>query len=241
MRILIIRHGDPDYSIDGLTEKGKREVLLLKDRMLKEDITKVYCSIYGRAKLTAKPFLDELKINAEYCDWLKEFNHNKIKVPYSELPIYCWDILPQFLNTVQNIYHPIKWKEVDFIKNSTVPNSYDYVIENFDKMLLSHGYKRNGYNYIAEKSNHDTIVLVCHFGLTAILLSHLLNCSPYSIWQHTFTAPTSITTIYTEERENGIAEFRLNCLGDVNHLIQNGEPVSFSGRFCECFTDDTRH
>ena len=27
MRILIIRHGDPDYKIDSLTEKGKREAL----------------------------------------------------------------------------------------------------------------------------------------------------------------------------------------------------------------------
>ena len=30
MKILIIRHGDPDYSIDSLTEKGWREAELLK-------------------------------------------------------------------------------------------------------------------------------------------------------------------------------------------------------------------
>ena len=33
MRILIIRHGDPDYEIDGLTEKGKREAALLAKRL----------------------------------------------------------------------------------------------------------------------------------------------------------------------------------------------------------------
>ena len=38
MRLLIIRHGDPDYSIDSLTEKGWREAELLKDRLLKLDI-----------------------------------------------------------------------------------------------------------------------------------------------------------------------------------------------------------
>ena len=43
MRILIIRHGDPDYEIDGLTEKGKREAALLAKRLEKEDITAVYC------------------------------------------------------------------------------------------------------------------------------------------------------------------------------------------------------
>ena len=43
MRIMIIRHGDPDYEIDGLTEKGKREAQLLADRLVREDITRVYC------------------------------------------------------------------------------------------------------------------------------------------------------------------------------------------------------
>ena len=241
MRILIIRHGDPDYTIDGLTEKGKREVELLKNRMIKEDITKVYCSIYGRARLTAKPFLDALGIEAEYCDWLKEFDGNKVQLPYSDKPRSCWDILPNYVNSLTDIYHPTNWKNVEFVKNSTVPTSYDYVVENLDKMLSSHGYVRDKYNYIAKKSNHDTIVLVCHFGITSVLLSHLLNCSPYSIWQHMCTLPTSVTTLYTEEREKGIAEFRLTCLGDTSHLTQYGEPDSFSARFCECFSDDTRH
>ena len=33
MRILIIRHGDPDYEHDSLTEKGLREANLLKKRL----------------------------------------------------------------------------------------------------------------------------------------------------------------------------------------------------------------
>ena len=38
MRLLIIRHGDPDYTNDSLTEKGKREAELLSDRIAKEKI-----------------------------------------------------------------------------------------------------------------------------------------------------------------------------------------------------------
>lgn len=241
MRILIIRHGDPNYEIDGLTEKGKREVEFLRQRMVKEDIDKVYCSIYGRAKLTAKPFLDSLGITAEYCDWLKEFDGNEVKLPYNREYDLCWDVLPQYIDTLDDIFHPTKWKEVEFVKNSNVPNAYDYVVKNFDELLLKHGYRREKFNYKVEKSNHDTIVLVCHFGLTSILLSRIMNCSPYSIWQHAFTAPTAVTTIYTEERENGYASLRISSLGDVNHLIQNGEQPSFSGRFCECFTDKDKH
>lgn len=36
MRLLIIRHGDPDYAVDSLTEKGRREAEFLAERMAKE-------------------------------------------------------------------------------------------------------------------------------------------------------------------------------------------------------------
>ena len=38
MKILIIRHGEPDYSIDSLTEKGWRETEILADRLEKADV-----------------------------------------------------------------------------------------------------------------------------------------------------------------------------------------------------------
>ena len=52
MQLLIIRHGDPDYSIDSLTKKGWREAELLADRLSKLDIKAFYVSPLGRAKDT---------------------------------------------------------------------------------------------------------------------------------------------------------------------------------------------
>ena len=192
MKILIIRHGDPDYKNDTLTEVGKLEAEFLKKRIEKENVTSVYCSILGRAKDTAQPFLNALSLKATYCDWLKEFGYATVLFPYNNEPDSCWDVLPEYINTLQNIYHPTLWKEEEFIKNSDVPKCYDYVVKNLDKILENHGYVRDGFNYKVEKSNHDTIVLVCHFGVTAVLLSHLLNCSPYSIWQHVWTDISTI-------------------------------------------------
>ena len=49
MRIIFIRHGDPDYVNDSLTEKGVREAELLAKRVAKwENITQFYCSPLGR-------------------------------------------------------------------------------------------------------------------------------------------------------------------------------------------------
>ena len=35
MKLLIVRHGDPDYSIDSLTEKGWREAEFLSEKLSK--------------------------------------------------------------------------------------------------------------------------------------------------------------------------------------------------------------
>ena len=52
MRIFIIRHGDPDYERDTLTEKGHREAALLAKRYKDEKIDYFYSSPLGRAKHT---------------------------------------------------------------------------------------------------------------------------------------------------------------------------------------------
>ena len=53
MKILIIRHGEPDYSIDSLTEKGWREAELLSRRLAPLGIRDFYVSPLGRAQDTA--------------------------------------------------------------------------------------------------------------------------------------------------------------------------------------------
>ena len=66
MKILIIRHGDPDYTIDSLTEKGKTEAELLSDRISKMDIKKFYVSPLGRAKATADYTLKKMKMHKKH-------------------------------------------------------------------------------------------------------------------------------------------------------------------------------
>ena len=44
MKLIIIRHGDPDYEHDSLTQKGVREAQLLSDRISQLDVKAFYCS-----------------------------------------------------------------------------------------------------------------------------------------------------------------------------------------------------
>lgn len=242
MKLIIIRHAEPDYEIDGLTQKGQREAELLGDRLCALNPDAFYCSTMGRARKTIEPTLKRLGREAEYCTWLREFDfENKVKLPYLDREKGCWDLLPDFVEENPELYSPDRWTEVDFIKNSRVPQVYASVCREFDRVLEFHGYKRQGYNYRVTESNHKTLVFTCHFGVGAVLISHILGCSPYSVWQHTVLLPSSVTVFNSEERIEGSALFRAASIGDTAHLYRAGEENSFMARYCECYMDTTRH
>ena len=50
MKLLFIRHGDPDYTIDSLTEKGWKEAEFLSEKIAALDVRDFYVSPLGRAR-----------------------------------------------------------------------------------------------------------------------------------------------------------------------------------------------
>lgn len=241
MKLVIVRHGDPDYSIDSLTEKGWREVSLLADRLSKLDVKEFYVSPMGRAKDTASLTLKKMNRTATEYEWLREFQGKCIR-PDVNREIICWDFLPQDWTKDPRFYDKDHWTDPEVMQEYHVKKEYDWVIESFDKLLAEHGYERDGENYRVRKANNDTLVFFCHFGVGCVLLSHLLHMSPMLLWHGLAAAPSSVTICNTEERREGIAAFRMSCYGDVSHLYAADEPPAFAARFCECFTnEDERH
>ena len=243
MRILIIRHGDPDYTIDSLTEKGKREAELLSLKLEKENINNIYVSPLGRARDTAEYTLRRKGMEGTVCEWLKEFPIKIHRPDHADGVKHCvWDWLPADWTVRENFYSAEKWCDEPEFEGSGTREEYKSVTDEFDKLLASHGYVREGKYYRAVRSNEDTIALFCHFGLECVLLGHLMSISPMPLWHGFCAAPTSVTTIYTEERRQGIASFRAAAIGDVSHLYAGGEEPSFAARWCETFDRvDQRH
>ena len=73
MKLVFIRHGDPDYSIDSLTPRGWKEAEALAARVAQWEVDDFYVSPLGRAQDTAKVSLDAIGRTAETLDWLREF------------------------------------------------------------------------------------------------------------------------------------------------------------------------
>lgn len=235
MRIIIVRHGDPDYYVDSLTETGWKEARLLADRLSKLDVKEFYVSPLGRAQDTAKPTLEKMGRTGITCDWLKEFSPQINRPDTTDKKRVPWDWLPADWTAREEFFDKDKWYQNPIMAEGGVGKEYNWVIENFDKVLAEHGYVREGAYYRVEKPNRDTLVFICHFGLESVLLSHLLNVSPMIIWHGTCAAPSSVTSIYTEERREGVAYFRMGYFGDVSHLYAAGEEPAFAARFCETY------
>lgn len=239
MQLIIVRHGDPDYVLDSLTKEGKKEAKLLAKRLEKEKIDYFYCSPLGRAQKTASYTLKLVSKKAQTLDWLREFE-GKVKTSPVKLPEQCWDRLPSYWTEIDD-YYGENWTEPALMKTVNVKEEYKRVCDGLDELLQKHGYVHDGHIFRVERSNHDKIVLFCHFGVECVILSHLIGMSPMLLWHNFVALPTSVTTAITEEREEGIAVFRINAFGDTSHLYAGAQPISFAARFCECYRDDTRH
>lgn len=240
MKLLIVRHGDPDYEVDSLTKRGWVEAGYLSERLSKLDVAAFYVSPLGRAKDTASLTLKKMNRTAEECPWLREFAIPVMRPDRtgSEPSSVPWDWLPLDWTTDERFYEESRWFQRDEFEAAGLKGEYDHVTVNFDRLLARHGYERNGRIYRAIRPNNDTIVLFCHFGVECVLLSHLLGVSPMILWHGICAAPTSVTTVITEERRPGVALFRANAIGDVSHLYAHGMEPAFAARFCECYANE---
>ena len=241
MKLLFIRHGDPDYDADGLTATGRREAELLSERIAPMEISEYYVSTMGRALETARPTLEKAGRTAVACDWLREFSI-RVRRPdrEGELSYVPWDWLPQDWLQYPLFLDRERWYEHPVFEEMDVKGAYDRVIEEFERLLADHGYVRDGLYHRVERAGSDTLAFFCHFGVSCVLMSRLMNVSPMVLWHGLVMAPSSVTTICTEERRPGIAAFRASSVGDISHLYIRGQAPSFAARFCEVYGNGDR-
>lgn len=259
MRLIIIRHADPDYSCDGLTEAGKKEAQLLAKRVANWKIHKAYSSPMGRAKDTARPSLDALGTEAEEIPWLREFSY-QICTPARQEPSVCWDFIPSYWANDPQMTTMEEWLDIEpACQNPTLKEQYYVATKGLDKILEEYGLVRCGNYYknknpknrrykstVLDPSHHlgntlppedadPVIVMFCHFGIACVLMSYLLNIPFYSLVHGTIIPTTGVTILNTEERWDDEASFRLQCLGDVTHLHMGNTPISSAGSFAPLF------
>lgn len=238
MKIIIIRHAEPDYPNNSLTKKGFLEAKYLGEYYKDFHYDYLYSSPLPRAYLTAKAFAHKEE-DIVVKKWLEEFWH---PITINGDPTrHNWDFYPRETTEYPEIYKD-EFLTSEIGKSANLKELYEEVIKSFDELLEKHGYKRENSYYRTLRPNKETIVIVCHLGMMSLLMSRLCHIPYTTIAQHFFVAPSGVTTFVSEEREQGIAQFRCREFGNLDHLRRKNEPHSKFGSFAETFdTKDEMH
>lgn len=254
MKLVFIRHGDPDYKNDSVTAAGAREAALLAERARGwKNIAGIFVSPYGRAQATAKPLLETLAMQAETMPWLREFDHHIIYPRTGLEKSAAWDWYPRDFYAEDMLFDRDRWHNLPAFRAGELEKHYTDLCNGFDSLLLRYGYKRieprtaiycctphltpeaaavDTHLQPSQPNLDDrTLVFVCHLGVMFGIIAHLTGMSPMQMWQGFFVAPSSVTVAGAEERVPGEVAFRVQMLGDVRHLTENGLEPSASGFF----------
>ena len=223
MRLIFVRHGEPDYENDCITENGILQAKNTAKRLTGEDIKAVFASPMGRALATAKFIADDHGLEIHKLPFMHEIDWGDLdenvpddkKLPYDGHP---WTIGHIYLSeSEENVASP-KWREHHLFKDNKLITYYNLISKEFDEFLESYGIVRRNNLYFCEKECNDTIVLVAHGGSGSIMFSHVLSLPlPFVLTSMPYGV-CSVSILEFSPANDKVIIPRLELFNDTRHL-----------------------
>ncbi|MBQ3934843.1 MAG: histidine phosphatase family protein [Clostridia bacterium] len=212
MELYIIRHGDPDYANDTLTEKGWEEAKKLGPRMAALHPVKIFASPRKRAQDTAKPACELLGQTFQVEDWMNESMDYMQSLGDDEASVANYDVYG-YRTTIGKGCERLK----DFAPSRT--EALDRMIANSDDFFARLGFIREGLRYRAADPVEGNVLCFCHGGFGTAWIGHLLGMDPAYTWLKLDLFTTAVTR-FTFMVKDGYAIPRMRYLGDTSHLTR---------------------
>lgn len=216
MRIVFVRHGEPDYEKDCLTERGHLQAKAAGVRLIDEAIQKIYRSPMGRAKQTALHIADELKIPENELITLDFMREIECDTPNP------WEKSNVLVRNNESLLVK-NWTEHELFKDDYVVPQISEKGKAFDEFLRSLGYKRRGLYYEVTRKNTDTIAVVSHAGSSTSVFARLFNLPATFVFDAIQPSFTTITTVTLNGEVGEIVSPRFEIANDSRH-IRDVEP-----------------
>lgn len=212
LRILMIRHADPIYTTDTLTEWGFVEAEMLSRRLRDEEMGKIdyiYISPQGRAQDTARPTIQKVGTPNETLPWMGEnWIYARLKEQESrELDLLDDNAFLKHPFMVEHEGHLQKYQDID---------------NGLKALLKKYGIERNedGYTYrfLPDASDKTiTIALFWHGGTGLQTLANMLHMSSIRLMETIGFETTSITEVVIQENERGYSFPMIVRMNDNAH------------------------
>lgn len=216
MRIIFVRHGEPDYARDCLTDEGKRQAAAVAERLAAEGITQIYASPNGRAAQTASYTARRLGLAVATLDYMHEISWGGPGIPLEGHP---WTLGDRMLEEGFDFYAD-DWREHPYFKGNAATEYFERIAGRIDGFVAEHGYRHEGRRFFCEKGTDETVALFSHGGSGACALAHLLALPfPYVA----AVMPYDFTSIIILEFPNATGEWvhpRLALFNDSAHIAR---------------------
>lgn len=174
MKIIFVRHANPNYEADCLTELGRAQAALTAKRLTSSGIKRIYSSSCGRALETASYTARELGLKVIPCDFMREISWAPIEG--EELPDggEPWIATRRMIARNECIMRE-DWRELPTYKKSEILGCADVVAKGIDGWLSELGYTREGNYYRVGMPELKAVAMFCHAGSFSSAISHLFN------------------------------------------------------------------
>ena len=227
MILYYIRHGDPVYNPDSLTELGHKQANALAKRLSLYGLNEVYVSTSNRAILTAKPTCEALSITPIECPWAHEALAWESTAIRGEDDTYTWafsqpSIIEKF-HTEEIRRLGADWYLHPAFANTNFVKGIPTIHQNVDAFLRSLGFEhdRKQGRFRILKENKKRVALFAHQGFGIAFLSSLLDI-PYPAFCTRFDLGHSSMTVINFEEHNGYAYPKILQLSNDSHLYKEG-------------------
>ncbi len=185
MLLYYIRHGDPIYEPDSLTELGHLQSRALAKRLEGSGLDEIYSSPSVRARQTAAPTCEMLgkePVILDFCceslawkDYTAEYEPGKLTWGFYHSPTR------EKFNSPEVIALGDLWYTHPYFEKTRFEAGVKRIDQKTDEFLASLGYihDRTGHKYICAKPNEKRVALFAHQGFGMAFLSSLLDI-PYN-------------------------------------------------------------
>lgn len=219
MRIVFVRHGEPDYARDCLTELGRVQAEKAAQRLLGEGIGEIYASPLGRARETAQAAAEVLGLPVKTLDFMEEVRWGSADGEELYAGGHPWAIADEMARQGMELNRP-DWRDAPWFRTNRVVECVDRVERGIDEWLAGFGYLREGshYRHAEEETQHKTVALFSHGGSSCAAMGHILGLPfPYAIALLHLDF-TGITVVRLDSRAGIGAIPQLKCSNDTAHL-----------------------
>ena len=121
MRMIFVRHGDPDYEHDCLTPTGRQQAAAAAKRLNREGITTIYSSPNGRAMETAAFTAELLGLEIRRLDYMHEISWGGEGIPFKGHP---WTLGDMMISQEDYDFFAGDWRRHPWFDGNTVVDTY---------------------------------------------------------------------------------------------------------------------